>query len=195
MRAAAILVLLAAACGGSPTCPKVVPQDGASCEHRGLTCETGGGLHQRCSTIFSCGDALDPTSPTHTAWSVTPPAAGCMQANDPACPADFATAPVAKDCPQEGLACDYDQGRCECVPCNPTGNQWRCRSWSDTTIGSGCPSERPAMGTACDSDGVICRYDDLCRVSLGPDLVCFDGLWQPRIGLPRTCGAPVCGLP
>jgi hypothetical protein len=196
MRAIFSLVIVSlTACGGTPVCPKVIPGDGSSCEHRGLVCESGGGAHQRCSTIFSCGDALDPKSPTNLAWNVSPPDPSCMQVNDSACPADFNSTPVAKDCPSSGLSCDYGEGRCDCMPCNPSGLAWRCRRWGDVGTSATCPADRPALGTPCDSDGPqSCKYDDNCRVSFGPDLVCFEGLWQPRIGLPRACGVPVCGL-
>lgn len=193
MRVAILLVVLSA-CGGPPTCPVAVPADGSACGDRGLACESGGGAHQRCSTIFTCDDALDPNNPTHTTWTVTPPAASCTPQNDSSCAVTYASTMTATACPTPGLACDYAEGRCECVPCNPTGIQWRCRPWNDLKLGTGCPSERPALGTKCETNGTNCRYDDNCRVSFGPDFVCFDGIWTPRLGAPRTCGAPVCGF-
>jgi len=49
-----------------------------------------------------------------------------------------------------------------------------------------CPVERPASGTACDSDETRCEYEpgDYC----GPtEVICWDGIWQD---VPSTCNPP-----
>ncbi len=190
-------VIAVAACGGPAVCPLVAPTNDSDCGDRGLVCESGGTPHRRCSTAAACQDALDPSNPTRTAWSVNAPA-GCTAENDAACPASYGSVPVAKACPTQGLSCDYAEGRCACVPCNPSDPTasaiaWRCRAWS-SGLAAGCPSERPLLGSRCDVDRFGCAYDDACRVSFGPDLVCFNQVWTPRIGAPRTCAAPVCGV-
>jgi hypothetical protein len=192
--AIATLVALLGACGGPPSCPLTPPADGSNCDHRSLVCETGGDAHRRCSTVSACQDKLDPKDPAGIAWSVTPPATACTTTNDVSCAATFGGVIAASVCPTAGATCDYTEGRCACVSCNPTGLNWRCRAWAEG-LNDRCPSERPLIGSRCDDlDGLQCRYDDRCGVSLGPDLVCFGGVWTLRLGAPRACAEPVCGI-
>ncbi len=189
----AVLVFLVA-CSGPPTCPKAPPVNGSNCDHRSLVCETGGDAHLRCTTISACQDKLDPHDPAGIAWSVAPPAASCLASNDVSCPVSFGDVSVASVCPTAGVTCDYTEGRCACLACNPTGLNWRCRAWAEG-LNTRCPSDRPLVGSRCDDlEGIQCRYDDGCLVSLGPDLVCFGGLWTLRLGAPRACPQPVCGI-
>lgn len=194
MRAIVVLALFTLACGGPATCPIAVPADGSNCSPRSLVCEYGGDTHHRCTTLAACQDKLDPYDPAGIAWKVIPPAAGCLTTNDQSCAASFGGVQTATACPTAGTVCDYTEGRCECVPCNPTGSNWRCRAWAEG-LNMRCPSDRPLLGSRCDElEGLQCRYDDTCDVSLGPDLVCFGGIWTLRLGAPRACAEPVCGI-
>lgn len=179
--------LFLGACGDAFVCPTSPPVDGASCHKRSFGCEAGGsGDHQRCSTISTCTDALTAT------WSNTKDAL-CTPQNNEACAADYRSTPIGGDCTTAGLQCDYGEGRCGCLPCGPSGLNWRCRAWGEG-IDSECPSNRPALGSDCAIHSLVCRYDDKCTVSLGPDIQCLDRHWQAVSGGAKACGLPTCGI-
>jgi len=190
--ALASLALVTAGCSSLPSCPSSAPADGSSCSHRGFVCEFGGGEHDRCSTIATCSN-----TPTST-WSVEHDST-CTPNNDPSCAVDFNSNAVGSTCPTSGVDCDYTDGRCSCVPCaggmssGQTGFAWQCRAWSQD-IDAQCPSERPALGSSCKKDGLICRYDNQCTVSFGPDIQCLSERWQPLTGGTTSCATPTCGL-
>jgi len=186
-------LLCLVACGGPPICPVAAPADRSSCEDRGFVCEAGGSAHKRCSTVAICASALDPQDPEAIVWTVSAPATACTQQNDAACPSNFDSVPTATACGTTGLSCDYSVGRCDCLPCSPSGLNWRCRRW-EIGLEARCPTERPQMGSACEVPNLLCRYDDACTVSFGPDLICLNERWQPRTGARRTCAVPTCGV-
>ena len=194
MRAFALasLALALSGCSNLRDCPSSLPASGSSCNHRGFACEFGGGDHDRCSTIATCSN-----TPTAT-WSLQSDAT-CMTTNDSSCSDTFLTTPVGQPCPTPGVSCDYpNDGRCSCVPCTG-GTQsgasyaWQCRSW-DEDVDVKCPTDRPALGSSCKTDGLLCRYDNKCTVSFGPDIQCLEERWQPLTGGAVTCATPTCGI-
>jgi hypothetical protein len=189
-----VFALVLAACGSSGTCPATAPMNGDNCGSAGLACEFGGDIHDRCTTTATCQNALDPTNASRNAWSVVAPAGSCMTTNDSTCAATYSAVQVGGVCPTSGTSCDYDEGRCTCVPCTGTaGLAWECRAWGSGTA-QGCPMQRPLLGAKCSVDGVVCSYDSTCNVSFGPDVVCTRGSWQPRNGEPNPCAEPICGV-
>ena len=190
MRALFVLLaapLLLAACGSTFSCPTTTPTEGSSCSQRAFSCETGGsGNHQRCSTISTCTNAVS------ASWDNVKDAM-CTAKNDAVCATDFNSTPVGGDCTTQGLSCDYGEGRCECLPCGPSGLNWRCRAWS-AGLDTDCPSERPALGSDCSMPNLVCRYDDKCSVSLGPDTQCLHERWQKASGGAPACSLPTCGI-
>jgi hypothetical protein len=175
------------ACSNTPTCPTTAPADGDSCHEAGFTCEEGGGDHQRCSTISTCANNLAPT------WSnATTPM--CTLTNDPTCSDTLLDTQIGAPCQTAGLTCDYSDGRCACAACSTattSGLGWACRSW-DEGIADQCPTERPTIGSSCKIASQVCRYDNACTVSFGPDLQCISGKWQPLGGAPQVCATPMC---
>jgi hypothetical protein len=69
------------------------------------------------------------------------------------------------------------------------GYTWTCRPWDSG--GNGCPARSPAMSSACDTEGLVCRYAAYCSVSVGDDLECKNGMWQPAQPLDK-CGYRSC---
>jgi hypothetical protein len=187
------LALVLTACGGPSNCPPTAPTNNDNCNNQGLACEFGSDIHDRCTVTATCQNALDPDSANRNAWSVVAPAPGCSTTNDASCAASYTAVQVGGTCPTAGTSCDYDEGRCTCVPCSPTGFAWECRAWG-TGVSAGCPTQRPLLGSKCDVNGVVCSYDSTCNVSFGPDVLCAGGLWQPRGGIPNPCGEPLCGV-
>jgi hypothetical protein len=111
------------------------------------------------------------------------------------CPAAFTGRAEGTPCFSVLTACDYPEGRCGCLVCEMSasgfGFAWACRPWDSG--GNGCPARSPAAGAPCDSDGLVCRYDAYCSVSVGDDLECKDGVWQAA---PKreSCGYRTCPL-
>jgi hypothetical protein len=179
-------------------CPTVTPDAGVACDSPGLWCEYGGGAHERCSTSAYCG---------RVSWSLFPPDPACTLTNAVACPSTYGVSPDAS-CPLTEGTCDYDAGRCACVPCTTDDagqsgsySQWFCRAWSDVqayaddagaelSLPNACPANRPLLGTACDA-GFECGYDACYGVSLGPYEWCSYGTWGrgPQTDL---CNPPSC---
>jgi hypothetical protein len=88
--------------------------------------------------------------------------------------------------------CDYPEGRCGCLGCLVPGGlgfAWACRPWDSG--GFGCPARAPDMGSPCDGEGLVCRYAGYCSVSVGDDLTCQSGTWQPAPPL-DPCGLRSC---
>ncbi len=190
-------------------CPPSPPQAGATCEKVGLWCQYGSDPHGRCATRAYCNVTLE-TGALH--WDLLPADPNCGSAGT-ACPSSFT--PDAGPCPLGAGAhsCDFAEGRCACVNCDPADGgaeraEWTCRAWSDVATmelddGGGlvevphpgeCPPIAPRLGTYCTDTKVICGYDSCGGVSLGWYEWCSDGTWA--VG-PQTdlCNLPVCASP
>jgi hypothetical protein len=111
------------------------------------------------------------------------------------CPATFTARAEGAPCFSVLTACDYPEGRCGCLVCEMNmstfGYAWACRRWDSG--GAGCPTRAPAAGSPCDGAGLVCRYGAYCSVSVGDDLECRDGTWQPAPKL-EACGYRSCPL-
>jgi hypothetical protein len=111
------------------------------------------------------------------------------------CPATFRGRTEGTPCFGVLGTCDYAEGRCGCIVCgvgaNGFGFAWSCRPWESG--GAGCPSRSPAPGSPCDGEGLVCRFDAYCSVSVGDDLTCMGGTWQPAPPL-APCGVRVCPM-
>jgi hypothetical protein len=191
MRSLFFLVSLLGACSNTFNCPTGTPTNGDKCTDRGFVCESGGGDHERCSTISTCLNAGAAT------WSNASDSM-CTMTNDAQCGATYTSTNVGDTCPTSGLSCDYPEGRCSCQPCSTgtsMGLSWQCRAWSDG-LATNCPSERPAIGSPCTTPTLVCRYFSTASscVSFGPDIECLNERWQPNTGAPVACAEPTCGL-
>jgi hypothetical protein len=109
------------------------------------------------------------------------------------CPDSFTGRAEGAPCFTVLTACDYPEGRCGCLVCEmgtqSFGYAWSCRPWESG--GAGCPARSPPLGSPCDAAGLQCRYGAYCSVSVGDDLVCLDGTWQPAPPL-DACGYRSC---
>jgi hypothetical protein len=201
--AALVAALSALSCGESlsskappaKTCPAKPPADGAPCSGA-LVCDYPGarpGLH--CRAAASCVGGR---------WFVQAASSTCGQVVRP-CPATFALLADGDPCPIEftgnGVdagflsgACDYDEGRCQCVPCQKltfdTGHMWSCRRWDSG--GPGCPPLSPVPGTACSVPDQLCDYDGCGRINVGYDSKCIDGQWGLHATNNVGCAIPQC---
>jgi hypothetical protein len=119
--------------------------------------------------------------------------AGATGDGGPGCPASFTARAEGDSCFTVLPACDYPEGRCGCQVCEAApqgfGYIWSCRRWDSG--GLSCPTRSPAAGSPCDVPGLVCRYDAYCSVSVGDDLQCLDGTWQPAPPL-EACGFRTC---
>jgi hypothetical protein len=175
--------------GRDPMCPASVPVQGASC-NVSVTCEyRGADTTHECSTMASCNGSK---------WYLSPPAAGCGTHPSP-CPATYATLAEGAACPT-GLAgsCDYDEGRCACLPCFTSagaqnGMLWTCRKWDSG--GAGCPPLAPLAGTACGTPDQFCYYSGFCGIGVGSNYKCTDGYWRSQFGPVGSCALRMCGAP
>ena len=160
----------------NPACPSQPPTNGAACSTEQLSCEYGTSPYAQCNTIASCDDSK---------WYVNPPApdaTNCGSSPDPSCPSTYASVPTGQDCDPDGLDCDYPEGTCGCtVPEGPPhvlpdggfyGATWVC-----LTPPSGCPTERPHLGTACSQEGQTCDYGS-CTFADGETEACVGGYWS-----------------
>lgn len=188
-----VFALSAMGCSNKVACPAGKPPQGGSCPQINFVCETGGTAHERCSTVATCVNPHNSSDPESLTWSVADNST-CSTTNDNSCAVEYNGNQEGKTCPTQGVSCDYSEGRCTCSPCAPGGVAWQCRKWTDS-LDPACPSDRPAMGTACAiNSNITCHYDNACTVSFGTDIICLDEHWQPRTGARATCGAPVCGI-
>jgi hypothetical protein len=109
------------------------------------------------------------------------------------CPPTFMARADGTPCFSVLTACDYPEGRCGCLICEmgaqAFGYAWSCRPWN--AGGAGCPERSPPMGSPCDSPGLKCRFGAYCSVSVGDDLECSGGTWQPAPPL-DACGYRSC---
>lgn len=163
-------------------CPGSLPNDGVACSPDGQSCEYG-------TNNGTCGDPT--TNCVDGAWKQPPPTPGVACLPSDSCPASHASIVVGQDCGGEEMECNYPgQGRCTCAtqgygglqPYNPDGgpipNVWECEQPQ-----TGCPADRPRLGSACSQDQQSCSYGD-CSM---PDTVmieCSGGIW---IAEPFAC--------
>jgi hypothetical protein len=168
MRAAAsstvvLLALLAAACGSSPNDPP--PDAGTGRPDADAASGDGGGADHDGGGVGS------------------------------GCPESFTARAEGVPCFRVLTACDYPEGRCGCLLCelgpSSFGYAWSCRPWDSG--GAGCPARSPPKGSSCDTAGLKCRFGAYCSVSVGDDLECADGTWQPAPPL-DPCGYRSCPL-
>ena len=158
-------------------CPASVPVADTPCDSSVTdVCEYPTTGRPRCPVEATCLSDL---------WAVDQPRADCGTAPLP-CPATFpsTTAFVACNSSAAPPFCDYDQGRCECIGCingsidgvSTMVKQWRCSPWD--SIGGGCPTAQPLVGSPCSLPGLICDYllNSTC-VNFGRNVACVDGFW------------------
>jgi hypothetical protein len=175
-----VVVALGAGCGaGSGECPATVPVALSKCAGQYL-CEYAGPTGKPgCRVNASCQNG---------AWTVQYPATSCGMLSRE-CPATFGGPAEGAACPT-GIkfldACDYDEGRCQCVGCSavvPTTARgiWACRTWDSG--GAGCPAAPPLAGSACSMPAQMCLYDARgFELRVGNDYECLAGRWQARQG-------------
>jgi hypothetical protein len=155
-------------------CPTSVPTADATCATP-VTCEYGGNAFAMCTTLAIC-------NAYYLTWQLYPPDPGCG-INSASCPVTFDSLKSGVLCPlaDAGDICIYGEGACGCplgcvLEAGGGAWEWQCRSWSNPP---GCPTPRPLMHTACDTDGQVCISDGCCgAVMVGYDEICKDGVWQ-----------------
>jgi hypothetical protein len=177
--AAVVLALLAwsAGCSSSPNGPTggAFAWDGAAVPEDAFAAEGGDG---EAADADAPGDVLE---------------AGAGGDGGPRCPESFTARAEGATCYTLLRGCDYPEGRCGCQICQAApqgfGYIWSCRRWDSG--GVSCPARSPAAGSPCDGPGLQCRYGAYCSISVGDDLQCLDGTWQPAAPL-EACGYRVC---
>jgi len=149
---------------GSP-CPSTAPASGDACGVESLYCEYGADPNPYCNTLFECqGGAWTDMS---TGGICAPPGSICP---------DYATASARGRCGVQGFTCEFPEGTCVCTG-DPgglpiaNGPVWDC-----TPVTSGCPAERPALGSSCSVDPSLdCDYGQ-CSGGVGES--CTNGYWS-----------------
>jgi hypothetical protein len=173
---AAALLALGAACGSSLNGPTGVYADGGAALG-------GGDAHD--------GDTAADRAAAETGGVETGSEAGSGVGLQ--CPSSFTGRADGTPCFSVLTACDYPEGRCGCLVCElgpqSFGFAWSCRRWDSG--GVGCPARSPASSSPCDVEGLVCRYAAYCSVSVGDDLQCQGGTWQPAPPLDK-CGYRSC---
>ena len=172
------------------TCPSVLPYVGDPCPTPQLSCEFGGDSFGRCARLMQCS-ALGK-------WALVAPGDNC-HTNPPECPGAPNDLDAGSACPllAPNDLCVYASETCGCTPCatsvSSSSTQWSCEPRS---VDSGCPSQRPLIGSACSTQGQSCPWSDCCYgLSIGPDEHCDDGLWQYSVGGNCVCPPlPACAV-
>jgi hypothetical protein len=162
-------------------CSATRPDAGSPCTTEGELCEYGADFFIACDRVFVCGNGV--WRPLNQGLCTAFPDGG-----DASCPATWSAANALVDagvCP--ALDCEYAEGTCACLsycgsagqaPKQPlTGGAWECKS-----AVAACPSPRPRVGTACDTDAG-CDYGWPC--GCGTQQGCVQGVW-------RGGATPVC---
>ena len=175
-------------CPANPAAPSGPCTPSQVCEYRASD------ARPTCVTQLNCYASGASAQPS---WHITPPDATCGT-RPTSCPSTYAAVIQGTLCSVEGTAaCDYDQGRCSCLPCSSTttgavGTQgvWSCRAWDSG--GQGCPTVSPLAGTACATPNQFCTYGGLCSISVGDDLECTGGVWQRMISAAGSCIIRTC---
>jgi hypothetical protein len=197
-----VLSILLAACGGKsldnddggnsdggnngdsapgPNCPTSLPSQASSCSIEGLECEYGNDPRSTCNTVVTC---------TNGGWTIPKPnAQGCPTGpNSSSCPASESAA--TGTCTDMGLACNYStSSETRFCTCNYMGGppmldggftaSWQCSFGTAT----GCPAERPKIGTTCSQPDLDCNYD-VCGAPQGLSFQCSSktGTWVEGFG-------------
>ncbi len=171
---------------GPGQCPAAQPLDNTSCHESGLACEYGGVSDvQGCDTVARCNAA--PGGQGALVWSVQGPTLNDCGSFSPACPSTYASVPQGSACSASGTVCDYMESRCECTyPGGPACVGSGCLHWlCQAPKAAGCPTRRPALGTACSAGaGTKCDYGS-CDIEGGTAETCTNGVWtQTSIACP-----------
>jgi hypothetical protein len=168
-----------------PQCPASAPAMGAAC-NVAVTCDYGADARHACVTSASCNGGQ---------WYVSAPDARCGLHLAP-CPDTFASIVAGAACPAAGIsgACDYDEGRCQCLPCftggQMTGSTWACRAWNGGT--PECPAPAPLAGTSCAMENQFCYYSGFCGVGVGANYKCTGGYWRTEPSAAGSCVQRQC---
>ena len=169
---AAVLALATPACSSSPNGP---PRDAGDAR-------VGNDDADDFEAGPETGDAAPETTDART-----------LLDGGPRCPASYAARAEGETCFGVVIGCDYPEGRCGCLVCEVDaqhfGYVWSCRRWDSG--GAGCPARSPPLGSTCDGPGEQCRYGAYCSVSVGDDLECDNGSWQPAPPV-DACGYRLC---
>jgi len=172
-------------------CPSTLPNVGDPCPTPKLSCEFGGDSFGRCARLMQCS--------TLGKWTLVAPGDNC-HTNPPECPGAPNALDAGSACPLllPNDLCVYASENCGCTSCATNGGgssmQWSCEP---RTSDSGCPSQRPLIGSTCAAQGQSCGWSGCCYgLPLGPDERCDDGLWQYEVGGNCICPPPpMCGAP
>ncbi len=149
-------------------CPADLPAMGAPCDNEGLACEYGLDPRPGCRSHASC---------TNAAWQIA--VSGCPPIPGPGVGGCPPAAPPGGLCPTDGLVCDMGAdvicvcAQCAGGPCSMDPH-WACGAPPTT---AGCPAVAPELGSACESEGVVCTYG-VCASVTSAGRRCEDGAWQ-----------------
>jgi hypothetical protein len=161
----------------SPFCPNEAPAVGSPCtlqplQNENVQCEYGYVPSTlKCDPIFECVDGQWQQYPASSLGACT----GAPGPLPSSCPAAYGDVASGSLCPQVGVTCTYDPLHvCACEVVGGGSGGAGSLAWECPTIGSGCPAQRPRLGTACtDTAGDDCTYYDACD----PSESCWDGVW------------------
>jgi hypothetical protein len=173
-------------CPGSPVDPVGICTPSQVCEY------SAPNARPTCVTRLDCYASGAGGQPS---WHITQPDPACGT-RAASCPATYAAVIQGTLCSVPGTpACDYDEGRCSCLPCSSTAGPstqgvWSCRAWDSG--GQGCPAVSPLAGTACTTQSQFCTYGGFCSISVGDDLECTGGFWQQMISGAGSCIIRTC---
>jgi hypothetical protein len=155
-------------------CAATPPEAGTPCTTEGERCEYGGSVVVACDLVMACSAGV-----WHTAS--TGPCTGPALLGDAGCPPSWLAATTLDGGPCPALDCQYPEGYCSCEGSCGSGGQSPgphplvSPPWSCKASVPGCPSPRPPIGTACDTDAG-CEYGWSC--GCGTLQACTQGVWQ-----------------
>jgi hypothetical protein len=149
-------------------CPSASPTGGGPCPVTSEACEYGSSPYFVCDTVARCELGSD----GGWTWGVVDGADSSQCASQTSACADTQSVTDGGACPvtleDPFFECDLPGESCSCAASS---------AWSCQPTPSGCPAERPRLGSLCDEPtppGTVCSYAG------GLSLACDDGNWVDR---------------
>jgi len=169
--------------GSFSPCPATAPKAESRCPTVGQECEYGTDPSAACNMLATCTSGA--ASGSLPGWTYPIATTPCKSGT---CPSAYPSALAGETCTPSGLVCSYTQGTCTCAPRSGPVSvdsgpavQWQC-----FPAETGCPSPRPAVGSACTASSLTkaCNYGACAG---GVELSCVDGEWQEvMVGCPAS---------
>jgi hypothetical protein len=156
--------------GPGPNCPSGIPTVGAACSKEGIACEYGTDVRWTCNTVMECSGGV---------WGMVPQSdQGCPTHSAPECPASLGDLTQGAACTPSGISFNYSTPSVtEFCSCTFMGGPIMADAGSQTTwlcsngMLGGCPTARPALGSACSQPNLDCDYS-VCGAPSGLGVQC-----------------------